>query len=101
MSHNDSHTAEHRSWEWDLVMQFEEGSIPAKAWHEATLAVVATWYAKNQPRAEAEERYAKYYHRNRRRLLTRLDNASIDMPAIEAVDAVWESLLTRVLPNVD
>jgi hypothetical protein len=82
-------------------MQYEEGSIPAKAWNEATLAVVAGWYAKNQPRAQAQERYAKYYHRNHRRLMTRLDSASIDQAAIDALDAVWESLLTRVLPSAE
>ncbi len=98
MSNADTHTAEHRSWEWDLVMQYEEGSIPAKAWNEATLAVVAGWYAKNQPPAQATERYAKYYQRNRQRLLNRLDSASVDNDAIDAVDAVWQSLLTRVLP---
>ncbi len=97
MSNSDTHTAEHRSWQWDLVMQYEEGSIPAKAWTEATLSVVASWYAQNQPPAQASERYAKYYHRNRQRLLNRLDSASVDNAAIAAVDAVWESLLTRAL----
>ncbi len=99
MSNADTHTAEHRSFEWDLVMQYEEGSIPAKAWNENTLAVIAGWYARNQPPPQATERYAKYYHRNRQRLLHRLDSASVDTAAINAVDAVWESLLARVLPS--
>ncbi len=80
-------------------MQYEEGSIPAKAWNEATLAVIAGWYASTQPAAQASERYAKYYHRNKQRLLNRLDSASVDTAAINAVDAVWESLLARVLPG--
>ncbi len=99
MSNPDTHTAEHRSWQWDLVLQYEEGSLPAKSWNEATLAVVAAWYANNQPAAQASERYATYYHRNRKRLLNRLDGASVDQAAIDAVDAVWESLLARVLPR--
>lgn len=90
-------TAEHRSWEWELVHQYEDGSLPASAWSEATLAVVAGWYAKSLPREQAVARYTQYYHRNHRRLQNRLDKASIPTAAIEAVDAVWESLLTRVL----
>lgn len=88
-------TAEHRSWQWELVLQFEDGSLPAAAWNEATLGVVAGWYAKNLTREQATARYAKAYERNRRRLSNRLDGATVATEAIEALDAVWESILAR------
>jgi hypothetical protein len=88
-------TAEHRSWQWELVLQYEDGSLPSASWNEATLAVVATWYAKNLPREQATARYEQYYHRNHHRLTNRLDSASVATSAIEAVDAVWQSLLAR------
>ena len=92
-----SFTAEHRSWQWELVLQYEDGSLPATTWNEATLGVVATWYAKNLTREQATARYEQHFHRNRRRLTNRLDNAAVATGAIEAVDAVWQSLLTRAL----
>ena len=92
-----SFTAEHRSFEWELVLQYEDLSLPASAWNEGTLAIVAGWYAKNLPSEQAEVRYEKSYHRNRRRLSNRLDPASVDTVAIEALDGIWESLLTRAL----
>lgn len=97
MSGPDTFTAEHRTWQWDLVLQYEDGSLPASAWNEATLAVVAGWYAQNLPADQARGRYEQYYHRNRRRLSNRLGNAAVATSAIEALDVVWESLLTRVL----
>lgn len=90
-------TAEHRSWEWELVLQYEDGSLPSSAWNEATLAVVAGWYAKQLPPEQARRRYAQSYQRNRRRLSNRLDAAAVDTAALEALDAVWESLLERRL----
>jgi hypothetical protein len=90
-------TAEHRSWQWELVLQYEDGSIPATAWNEATLAAVASWYAKNLEREQATARYEQYFHRNRHRLTHRLDGAAVATSAIEAVDAVWQSLLARAL----
>ncbi|HYW31574.1 MAG TPA: hypothetical protein VE869_08715 [Gemmatimonas sp.] len=97
MSGPDTFTAEHRTWQWDLVLQYEDGSLPASAWNEATLAVVAGWYAQNLPAEGARTRYEQHYHRNRRRLSNRLGNAAVATDAIVALDAVWESLLTRVL----
>lgn len=90
-------TAEHRAWQWELVLRYEDGSLPAAEWNESTLAVVSSWYAKNLSREQATERYEQYFHRNRRRLMNRLDSSSVDTSAIEAVDAVWESLLARAL----
>ena len=90
-------TEEHRSWEWELVLQYEDGSFPASTWNETTLTVVAGWYAKNPPREQAVARYHQYFHRNRHRLTHRLDQSAVATNAIESVDAVWESLLTRAL----
>jgi hypothetical protein len=95
----DTFTAEHRSWEWELVLQYEDGSLPAAAWNEATLTAIATWYAKNLSPEQAAARYEQYYHRNHHRLTNRLDGASIATSAIEAVDQVWKSLLIRALKS--
>jgi len=92
-------TAEHRSWQWELVLRYEDGSLPAAEWNESTLGVVAGWYAKNLPRDQAKARYEQYYHRNRHRLTHRRDGASVATASIEAVDAVWESLLTRAFES--
>ena len=32
MSDPTSFTAEHRSWQWELVLQYEDGSLPATQW---------------------------------------------------------------------
>jgi hypothetical protein len=90
-------TAEYRSWQWELVLQYEDGSLPAAAWNESTLATIVSWYVKNLPSEQATERYERYFHRNRRRLTHRLDSALVATSAIEAVDGVWESLLARAL----
>jgi hypothetical protein len=90
-------TAEYRSWEWELVLQYEDGSIPAAAWNEGTLTTIASWYAKNLSREQATARYEQYFHRNRHRLTHRLEGASVATSAIESVDAVWQALLTRAL----
>ena len=88
-------TAEHRSWQWELVLRYEDGSLPAAEWNESTLTIVATWYAKNLTREAATARYEQYYRRNHHRLTNRRDGASVATEAIEAVDKVWQSLLAR------
>ena len=90
-------TAEHRSWQWELVLRYEDGSLPAAEWNETTLGTIAAWYAKNLTREQATTRYAEHYHRNHRRLTHRRDGASVATDAIEAVDKVWESLLAKAL----
>ena len=92
-------TAEHRSWQWELVLRYEDGSLPASEWNEATLAVVAAWYAKNLTRDQAKSRYEQHYQRNHHRLTHRLDGKSVATDAIDALDKVWESLLERELGN--
>jgi hypothetical protein len=94
-----SFTAEHRSWEWELVLQYEEGSIPSTAWNVGTLTTIASWYAKNLTPEQATRRYEHAYERNHRRLQKRLSDASVDTKAIESVDAVWRSLLTNALAS--
>ncbi len=90
-------TTEHRSWQWELVLKYEDGSLPASEWNESTVSVVASWYAQNLPREQARARYEQYFHRNRHRLMNRLEGAVVATNAIAAVDAVWESLLARAL----
>lgn len=90
-------TAEFRSWEWELVLKYEDGSLPANQWTVETLTTVASWYAKNLTREAATARYRDYYERNHRRLTNRREGAAVATDAIEAVDKVWESLLTRAL----
>lgn len=92
-------TAEHRSWEWELVLQYEDGSLPASAWHEATLQVVAGWYAKTLDPDLARKRYAENYQRNRRRLSNRLGSGNVNTESLEALDAVWSELLESRLPK--
>jgi len=97
MSDPTSFTAEFRSWEWELVMRYEDGSLPATEWNPATLGTIAGWYAKNLAPDQAKARYEQYFQRNRHRLTHRREGVSVDTNAIEAVDGVWESLLTRAL----
>ena len=92
-----TYTAEHKAWQWELVLQYEDGSLPASAWSPSTLNTVATWYATNLTREQATTRYEQSYHKNRQRLTHRRDNAAVATEAIEAVDAVWQSLLTKAL----
>jgi len=42
MDNRDTFTAEHRSWQWELVLQYEDGSLPATSWNESTLGVIAS-----------------------------------------------------------
>ena len=65
MTDPNTFTSEHRSWQWELVMQFEDGSLPSSEWNEPMLTAVAQWYAKNLPREQAIARYTKSYERNR------------------------------------
>ena len=97
MSEPTTFTQEFRSWEWELVLQYEDGSLPATAWNAGTLTTIATWYAKNLTPEQATTRYEQHYHRNRHRLLHRLSEAAVATDSIESVDAVWQSLLTKAL----
>ena len=90
-------TAEHKAWQWELVLQYEDGSLPASAWNESTLGTVAAWYAANLTREQATTRYEQHYHRNHHRLTNRRDKAVVATAAIEAVDKVWQSLLSQAL----
>lgn len=90
-------TAEHRSFQWELMLMFEDGSLPAAQFTEATLAVVAGWYAANLAPAEATARFTTHFQRNRHRLSHRLGAAAVDMSAFEALDGVWEAVLSRAI----
>jgi hypothetical protein len=97
MTDPNTFTAEHRSWQWEVMLKFEDGTLPPSDWNEATLGVVADWYAKNLPREQAIARYEASYHRNHRRLSNRLGAATVQTEAIEAVNKVWQSLLSMRL----
>lgn len=90
-------TAEFRSWEWEVVLKYEDGSLPAAQWNTETLTTVATWYAKNLPEEEARKRYTKYFEQNRHRLTNRREGAAVATESIEAMDQVWEGLLQKAL----
>ena len=92
-----SFTAEHRSWQWELVLRYEDGSLPAAEWNVDTLTAVADWYAKNLTPDQAKARYEQSYQRNHHRLSHRRDGATVATDAIQAVDEVWQSLLTRAI----
>jgi hypothetical protein len=97
MSESTTFTQEYRSREWELVLQYEDGSLPAAAWNVGTLTTIVTWYAKNLAPDQASTRYEQHYHRNRHRLMHRLSDASVATESIESIDAVWQSLLTKAL----
>ena len=90
-----TYTAEFRSWEWEMVLRYEDGSLPATEWNQETLNTVATWYAKNLTREQATARYTENFHKNRRRLTHRRDGAHVATEAIEEMDGVWESILAN------
>ncbi|NUQ11673.1 MAG: hypothetical protein HUU26_04985 [Gemmatimonadaceae bacterium] len=90
-------TAEHRSFEWDLVLRYEEGSVTPSEWNEALLTAVAGWYARNLTRDQATTRYRQAYERNHRRLTHRRDGVQVATDAIEAVDRIRESILETAL----
>jgi hypothetical protein len=92
-----TYTAEHRSFQWELMLLFEDGSLPAAQFTEATLGVVAGWYASNLSPAEATSRFTTHYQRNRHRLTHRLGASAIDPATLEAMDAAWEPVLQRAL----
>lgn len=92
-----SFTAEHRSFEWELVLQYEDGSLPLAQFNDATLGVVAGWYAKNLPADQARARYEAGYQRNHRRLTNRLGNSHDNAAQAEALEAVWAGILEQRL----
>jgi len=92
-----SFTAEHRSFEWELVLQYEDGSLPLAQFNEPTLGVVAGWYAKTVPADQARTRYEQGYQRNRRRLVNRLGNSHDNTAQAEALDAIWSGILEQRL----
>ena len=70
-------TAEHRSWQWELVLRYEDGSLPASEWNVDTVTAVADWYAKNLTPDQAKSRYEQAYARNHHRLSHRRDGATV------------------------
>ena len=79
---------------WEFVLSFEDGSLPAAAWNERTIAAVAVWYLSMLPVEEAVARLQAAVQRNRRRLRRRADGShgeTIDLAAL------WPRILQHVL----
>ena len=79
---------------WEFVLCFEDGSLPATAWNERTIAVVAVWYLAMHSVEEAVSRLEAAVARNRRRFQRRADGAS---SAVVDSTALWPRILQQVL----
>jgi hypothetical protein len=79
---------------WDFVVSFEEGSLPAAACTDQSLAVIAIWYLSLLPPTEAMERLEVGLGRNRFRFEGAADGAGERM---ESLADVWPRVLRRVL----
>ena len=79
---------------WEFVLAFEEGSLPASALHEQTVATVAVWYLSMHPVEEAVARLEAAVQRNLRRLRRRLGHSGEN--AID-LSSLWPRILQHVL----
>lgn len=52
---------------WEFVLAFEDGSLPADAWDDRSLAIVAIWYVFLLPPADAIARVEAGLQKNRLR----------------------------------
>ena len=78
---------------WEFVLAFEDGSLPAEAWNDRALAVVAIWYMFLLPPGDAMERVETGLRRNQFRLRER--SGALD--DIDALTEVWPVVLRHVL----
>lgn len=78
---------------WEFVSSFDEGSLPASAWDERALAVVALWYLSFLPPAEAARRVVMGLRRNR----IRFDGGSVSLGDDLTVDDVWPCVVGQIL----
>lgn len=82
---------------WELVVSFEDGSLPIAEWNEQTLAVVAIWYLFLLPPAQASARLQLGLERNRFRLG---GVAGVPGEAMASVADAWPLVLRQVLAAV-
>ena len=78
---------------WEFVTSFEEGSLPASAWDERALAVIAVWYLSLLPAAEATRRIVIGLKRNQIRFAGRPGALGEDF----APEDVWPCVMRQVL----
>jgi hypothetical protein len=74
---------------WEFVLSFEDGSLPAPAWNERTIAVVAVWYLSMHPVKDAVARLESAIARHRRRFQRRAEGAS---SALVDFTSLWPSV---------
>ena len=79
---------------WEFVLSFEDGSLPADAWNEQTVATVAVWYLSMLPVEEAATRLESAILRNRRRFRRRTDKSDQSGPDLSRL---WPRMLQLVL----
>lgn len=81
---------------WEFVLSFEDGSLPASAWNDRALAVVAIWYLFLLPPGDAIERLETGMRRNQLRLARR-PGALGD--GITSLAEVWPVVLRQVIES--
>ena len=79
---------------WEFVLSFEDGSMPASAWNERALAVVAIWYLFLLPPGDAMKRLELGLRRNQLRF-SHQHGALGD--GVDSVADVWPRILRQVL----
>jgi hypothetical protein len=81
---------------WEFVLSFEDGSMPASAWNERTLAVIAIWYLFQLPPGEAMARLELGLRRNQLRFSHRPGFLGI---GTDSIAEVWPVVLRHVLTS--
>jgi hypothetical protein len=79
---------------WEFVLSFEDGSMPAAAWNERALAVVAIWYMFLLPPGDAMKRLELGLRRNQVRFSHR---TSMSGDGVDSVADVWPSIVKQLL----
>lgn len=79
---------------WEFVLSFEDGSLPASAWNERALAVVAIWYLSLLSPSDAMARLELGLRRNRVRYADRPGSLG---DGIATPAEVWPFVLRHVL----
>jgi hypothetical protein len=82
---------------WEFVLSFEDGSLPASAWDERALAVVAIWYLFLLPPADAIARLEVGLRRNQLRFAHR--PGALGDGIADAAE-MWPCVLRHVLATV-
>jgi hypothetical protein len=81
---------------WEFVLAFEDGSLPASAWNDRALAVIAIWYLYLLPPSDAVERLELGLRRNRLRYAER---AGVLGDGVSSVAEIWPIVMKHVLES--